>query len=300
MKNIQLKIDPDFFKEEVRNDYRISTEMKQIWAVELDLLKQLDDFCQKHDLTYYLSGGSLLGAVRHKGYIPWDDDVDVMMYRKDFDKLCQLADFQEPYFFQTNETDPGSMRGHAQLRNSETTAILESERRYKYPFNQGIFIDIFPLDNVPDDLDERKEFVAKTKHLKYRAFQYYRYCLGKPNEKLSSLRKAVLYTHFFFLKLKYGKQNPYYEQFAREMVKYNGQKTKEVMMVTLSTDKCCWPREEIDEPMRVPFEMLNLPISKDYDKLLTEQYGAWQVPVKASTLHRGVFFDPDKSYREYL
>lgn len=300
MKNIQLKIDPDFFKEEVRNDYRVSTEMKQIWAVELDLLKQFDDFCQKHNLTYYLSGGSLLGAVRHKGYIPWDDDVDVMMHRADFDKLCKLADFQEPYFFQTNETDPGSMRGHAQLRNSETTAILESERRYKYPFNQGIFIDIFPLDNVPDDLEERKEFVAETKHLRYRAFQYYRYCLGKPNEKLSPLRKAVLYTRFFFLKLKYGKRNPYYEQFDREMVKYNGQKTKDVMMVTLSTDKCCWPREEISEPMRVPFEMLSLPISKDYDKLLTEQYGDWQVPVKASTIHLGVFFDPDKSYREYL
>lgn len=298
--DIQLKIDPDFFKEEVRNDYTISPKMKKIWAVELDLLKQLDDFCQEHGLTYYLSGGSLLGAVRHQGYIPWDDDVDVMMHRKDFDKLCQLADFQEPYFFQTEDTDPGSMRGHAQLRNSQTTAILESERPFKYPFNQGIFIDIFPLDNVPDDLEERQKFVADTKHLKHRARQYYRYVYKLPSGQLSGLRKAVLYTHFFFLKQKYGKRNPYYEKFAREMVKYNGQETKEVMMVTLGTDKCCWPREEIGESERVPFEMLNLPIAKDYDKVLTKQYGDWKIPVKAPTMHNGVLFDPDKSYKEYL
>lgn len=301
MKNLQLKISADFFKEEVRNDYKISKEMKQIWAVELDLLNELDRVCRANNLPYYLSGGSLLGAVRHQGYIPWDDDVDVMMHREDFDRLCQLADqFDQPYFFQTNETDPGSMRGHAQLRNSDTTAILESERQFRYPFNQGIFIDIFPLDNVPDDPEERASFLADIKHTKYRAKQYYRYCLGRPNPKLTAARRAVLYLHFFFLKLRFRQRNPYYEKFERDMVKYNETETKNVAMVTLSTESCCWPRTQISQPIRVPFEMLSLPIAKDYDALLTKQYGDWHVMVKADNMHRGVLFDPNKSYKEYL
>ena len=128
MDNIKLKLADDFFKEEVRNDYTVSPKMKKIWAVELDLLDQLDRVCQKYDIPWYLSGGSLLGAVRHHGYIPWDDDIDLMMYRKDFDRLCEVAEdeFAEPYFFQTEETDPGAMRGHAQLRNSSTCLLYTS------------------------------------------------------------------------------------------------------------------------------------------------------------------------------
>lgn len=79
MDNIKLKLSDDFFKEEVRNDYTVTPEMKKIWAVELDLLDQLDQVCQKYGIPWYLSGGSLLGAVRHHGYIPWDDDIDLMM-----------------------------------------------------------------------------------------------------------------------------------------------------------------------------------------------------------------------------
>lgn len=302
MDNIKLKLSDDFFKEEVRNDYTVSPEMKRIWAVELDLLDQLDRVCQKYDIPWYLSGGSLLGAVRHKGYIPWDDDIDLMMYRKDFDRLCEVAkdEFAEPYFFQTEETDPGAMRGHAQLRNSMTTAILKSEQNFHYQFNQGIFIDIFPLDNVPDDPEERQAFVKNVNQLKHRARQFYNYCNGYPNKNLSGLKKFLLYSKFFFEKKKSGGRNIYYDRFAKEITKYDDQDTQEVMMVMLETEKCCWKREYVANPVRVPFEMLSLPIPKDYDPLLTKQYGKWNVFVRGGSIHGSVIFDPDKSYKEYL
>ena len=156
MTNLNLKFPEHFFEPEVRDGYEVSCEMKYIWAVELDLLNQLLTVCQKYNIKLYAAGGTMLGAVRHKGMIPWDDDIDMMMFRSDYDRLCEIAseEFKEPYFFQTNETDPGSYRGHAQLRNSKTTGILKHELDQKREINQGIFIDIFPLDNVPDDENE--------------------------------------------------------------------------------------------------------------------------------------------------
>lgn len=97
-----------FFDEEQICDFFVDKKRKKIWAIELDLLIQFDKICKKHGLIYFLIGGTLLGAVRHHGFIPWDDDLDVAMPRKDYDLLMQLKDeFSEPYFLQTPYTDEG-------------------------------------------------------------------------------------------------------------------------------------------------------------------------------------------------
>ena len=147
MVDLNIKLPDDFLEEEIRCGYTVTRKMKKVWAVELDLLNELLRVCNKYNIKIFASGGTMLGAVRHKGFIPWDDDIDMGMLRKDYDKLCKIAnkEFQYPYFFQTNYTDPGTLRGHAQLRNSNTTSFLQNEGS-EYSFNQGIFIDIFPMD----------------------------------------------------------------------------------------------------------------------------------------------------------
>ena len=137
MVSLNIKLPENFLDEEIRDDYVVSSQMKQVWAVELDLLNKILEVCKKYNIKIIASGGTLLGAVRHKGFIPWDDDIDLMMMRDQYDKLCDVAEkeFTYPYFFQTEYTDPGSMRGHAQLRNSQTTGILNVERG-KCKFNR--------------------------------------------------------------------------------------------------------------------------------------------------------------------
>lgn len=139
-----------FLKEEVRCGYRVSEKMKKVWAVELDLLEKFTSVCEKYNLRYFADAGTLIGAVRHQGFIPWDDDVDVVMPREDYDRLFEIAEkeFSYPYFFQTSLTENGFFRTHAQLRNSLTTGFIPYDR--DKDINKGIFLDIFVLDGVAD------------------------------------------------------------------------------------------------------------------------------------------------------
>lgn len=92
----------DFLKEENRDGYIVSPLMKKVWSVELDLLSELDRVCKKYDIKYYAAFGTLLGAVRNKGFIPWDDDIDVCMLRDDYARLKEVAkdEFSGKYYYQ--------------------------------------------------------------------------------------------------------------------------------------------------------------------------------------------------------
>jgi lipopolysaccharide cholinephosphotransferase len=135
-----------FLKEEERDEFLVTEKQKKVWAVELDMLLKFDSICKKHGLTYFLMFGSLLGAIRHQGFIPWDDDVDVGMPRKDYDKLLTLTDeFEMPYFLQTPYTDEGYYYSYAKIRNSNTSGITQQFRFQE--INWGLMLDVYPIDN---------------------------------------------------------------------------------------------------------------------------------------------------------
>lgn len=116
---------------------------------ELELLAELKRLCQKHGLTYFLTAGTLLGAVRHKGFIPWDDDIDVAMPRRDFDRLAELCreELDGRYFYQDRHTDPSYPLYFAKLRKHGTE--VHEPWLERIPMHKGIYIDIFPLDICP-------------------------------------------------------------------------------------------------------------------------------------------------------
>ena len=142
--------------EETRDGYTISADMKKVWAVEMKLLKKLLDVCNRHHLRIWAEGGTLLGTIRHHGFIPWDDDIDMAMLRDDYDKLQAIAreEFQAPFFFQSGYTDQFAW-GFSKLRMDGTAAILPSDIYQQH--HLGIFIDIFCYDAVPDDKNEIKK-----------------------------------------------------------------------------------------------------------------------------------------------
>jgi lipopolysaccharide cholinephosphotransferase len=91
--------------------------LKKVQQTEMEILRDFIKVCDENNLTWFGDAGSGIGAIRHKGFIPWDDDIDMMMFRDDYEKLCKVAqeEFEYPYFFQTEYTDVGSLRGHTQL-----------------------------------------------------------------------------------------------------------------------------------------------------------------------------------------
>ena len=282
-------------QEEVRDGFHVSAQMKKVWQVETDLLAVFTEVCRMENLRFWVDGGSLLGTIRHHGFIPWDDDVDVCMPRADYDRLVANGDrlFTHPYFLQTAYSDKDYFHGHAQLRNSLTAAIRPSDAFQ--PFNQGIFVDIFVLDEAPDDEAERKELARCCRKTQ-------RFLKAKNTHIIASGRLGLI-----FRKMK-----------CRREVKKRGWQTiyreMEDRLRGVDPDKCgCWaelafsgddimfPKQIFDHTLWMPFENISVPVPAGYDLFLRTQFGDdYMTPRQAPSYHGQLIFDTEKSYLQIL
>jgi lipopolysaccharide cholinephosphotransferase len=124
-------------------------QFRRMQLTELDMLVEFDRVCRKNDINYVLFGGSLLGAVRHQGYIPWDDDADIGMLREDYDRFKEHLNELDPSicFFQDHDTDPEYRWGYGKLRRTGTKYIRVGQEHLRC--KTGIFVDVFPMDDIP-------------------------------------------------------------------------------------------------------------------------------------------------------
>ena len=308
---IKIELPDGFLNEEIRCDYTVSSQMKEVWAVELDLVKEFQRVCQKNNLRYYADGGTLLGTIRHQGFIPWDDDIDITMFRGDYEKLCEIApkEFQFPYFFQNEYTDPGSFKRAARLRNSLTTGITKKERqRIRKKFNQGIFIDIFPLDAVPDDPVLFKKQLRNIKMNFIMAGTMAFFGAGYIPSDIPFVDRMrqkgyKLDSGFLNNKMYYKQYIKYFRKFEEECNKYNDDNTYKVsklISIPLKS-KRIWYREDFSSVQPGQFEFLEIPMPVGYQRILTTFYGSdWRTPKIAASTHVECTFDTHKPYTQYL
>lgn len=283
-----------FFEEETRSGFLVTKERKKLWAIQLDLLLKFDEVCQKNGFQYQLTGGSLLGAIRHKGFIPWDDDIDVLMPREDYQKLLAIGAgaFAAPYFLQAPGTDHGYFYAHTKLRNSRTAEVI---RTFQYEkFNQGISIDIFPLDHAKkDDLQERYD---KIKNLILENSTNMR--RSNPNPTDADLRRMKMYP--------YRDPMEVWKELDAAARKYEHEDTGYWNMAVCTiykADELFFQEEWVNTTIPWEFELFKFPIPKEYDKMLATQYGDYmQLPPveKRGAWHTGAITDPDVPYTKYL
>lgn len=141
-------------------------DIKKLKEIELEIFRQFIEICNENSLRYFVVGGTALGAVRHKGFIPWDDDIDVALPRGDYEKFLSIAQSSLPgnMFLQTYITDKNYPNPFAKLRRSDTAFIEKSTSKIK--MNHGVYIDIFPLDGYSRPGIKGKLFRLKEKILK--------------------------------------------------------------------------------------------------------------------------------------
>lgn len=132
-------------------------ELHCLQEAEIELLQEVDRICRKHGIHYNMVGGTMLGAIRHGGYIPWDDDADIGFLRKEYEKfreVCRTELDADKFYFQELRDTEGYRWGYGKLRKKGTRFIRLGQEFM--PYEQGIFIDLFPMDNVPDNKIWRK------------------------------------------------------------------------------------------------------------------------------------------------
>lgn len=125
-------------------------ELRRMQLIQLDMLGEFDRICTKYDIKYIIDSGTLLGAVRHKGFIPWDDDIDVSMLRSEYEKFCKVCQNEidsTKYFFQNHDTDSEYRWGYGKILRKDTVFVRLGQEHMK--MQRGVFMDIFPMDGMP-------------------------------------------------------------------------------------------------------------------------------------------------------
>ena len=281
-----LMIPQDWYKTEIREAHIITSEMKRVWAYELDMLYQVQKICDKYNIKWFVDGGTLLGAVRHKGFIPWDDDIDIFMPREDYDRFIQIAKFElfAPYYIQ-DEYDELAWNSHTKIRYDGTTAILDKDAEYRFDFHQGIFIDIFPFDNVPNDVTDCSIFINKLHLIRQEII------IARTRWWMYERDNKKLHNHCIELRDQYEELRRLYNNDDSCLCGAN-------LGLPFSNNDIRKLKSEYNEFVIEKFEMLFVRVPIGYDSILTRLYGDYEKPIKGSSHHGNIIFDPFFSYKQ--
>lgn len=271
--------------------------MNKLQEKEFQILKAVIEICDKLDLKYYLVCGSALGAAKYQGFIPWDDDIDIGLFREDYEKFCMNAQKMLPeyYFLQNNKTDKYFPALYSKVRDSRTTYIEKGVSDLK--IHHGVYIDVFPLDGYPDDKKEIWKLELKKEFLKYCLF-----CVFDKNPDITWKAKALrvvgrgLGLH--------KRTNQIVGRIDRLITQYPTHNS------TLICNHGNWQgrleyasKEQYGEGYDTEFEGIRVRIPEKYDEYLTQKYGDWRAELaeeKKKGHHAYLVCDLNHSYMEYV
>lgn len=292
----------DYFNAEERCGFQVDVTMKTVWAAELEVLCEIALVCEKYDIPWYMAYGSLLGTVRHEGFIPWDDDIDICLFREDYQRLLEVLPKELPsgYVIRSPLLETGYPAYHTCVANSDSISIEPEhlKRFHGCPFVVGV--DIFPIDELPQD----EELIAQKK----RAFQLLRKAAQivkeEPDIKMLKLISDELEKDFGVQLFSGEVYLPKNEDEANEMLSCFWRLANEVAVnpkeVEMSGKICVflsfvkkgsfYEKEWFREMGELPFEGFGVPVPGEYDKVLKAIYGDYHVMRRARAAHDYPFY----------
>ena len=288
----------------------LNEDLSKLWAVELNLLEKLKEICKKYELTYFASDGTLLGAVRHKGFIPWDDDMDFFLLWPDYQKLMEVAprECQYPFFFQCIYTEQDAMANASRLRRCDTTGFTKWEHEnVGSGYNRGVFIDVFPLFYVPDSEEERANQKETVMHL-WRCIHGHDALIRRGEGKAVNEQYESFIPEYLELCRSMGiskAEEPDIVWLKEEYLKACAWGLREAKEVGVTSIRChaphmMWNAEWFDHSVELPFESTAVNCPAQYEKILEREYGDWRTPVRGSADHEMFVVDTETPWEQFM
>ena len=312
----------NLYSDEMRNGFLVTSHRKKLWNVQIDLIKEVARICEKHNLKYFAAYGTLLGAARHGGFIPWDDDVDLFMLRPDYEKFKQIAaeEIKYPYYLDAywnyryeddenpvpeesnlpliKSNDPQKFGNQwplvsiLKLRDSRTFMIEFPQRSN---INQGIWIDIFPLDPGSPFSDERKQIIFNLEcDLTFATLAPHiiRNLLKENSNQISNkeiLQKFLLLTH---------RERALTVEDTLSKNFFESEYLSDIGTFVKMQTAPHYKTKNFKNPIYLPFEKIEIPAPSNYDEVLKTDYGDWH-KMLYKTGHTSLF-SADISYKDFF
>lgn len=270
-----MYFDPSFFEAETRDGFYIKSMMKKVWAEQLEVLHQLDLICRRHGIPYFAEGGTLLGAIRHKGFIPWDDDIDIIMLRKDFNRFKHYAQDELPteYIFSGRQAvnDESRIVRISNCINISTDPDFLA-KHHGCPYVVGL--DLFVLDSLPGEDTEEEEIMLKLIAFAEGLALKWKTDTISEEEKENSLHSLESCCAVTIDRNK-DIQDELFRLADRISAMYYDVETKDVAVIPnlLVMKEARQLREWFSYSIDIPFENTVIPVSPNYHEILTLYYG---------------------------
>ena len=274
----QMKeISMDFFRDEVRNGFFIPTAVKQAWAAQLQVLDVIETICRKHDITYFADWGTILGTVRHGGYVPWDDDMDICMKREDYTRFKEAAKTELPKDFRIHDYEHQEDHWLFLSRVANSVHInFEPEHMkqfHNFPYIAGI--DIFVLDYLYKDEQQEKQRCEEVKHIIAVADSIIAGEIAQPVKEANLIQLEEKYHKTFNRKLDNRHIGIELYRLAEEQMarvpKEESDRMAQIFPWGLLGNRG-QDREYYEKFVRLPFENTTMPVPADYHRILSGKY----------------------------
>lgn len=274
----QMKeISMDFFRDEVRNGFFIPTAVKQAWAAQLQVLDVIETICRKHDITYFADWGTILGTVRHGGYVPWDDDMDICMKREDYTRFKEAAKTELPKDFRIHDYEHQKDHWLFLSRVANSVHInFEPEHMkqfHNFPYIAGI--DIFVLDYLYKDEQQEKQRCEEVKHIIAVADSIIVGEIAQPVKEANLIQLEEKYHKTFNRKLDNRHMGIELYRLAEEQMarvpKEESDRMAQIFPWGLLGNRG-QDREYYEKFVRLPFENTTMPVPADYHRILSGKY----------------------------
>lgn len=246
-------------------------DLRQLQLIQLEMLLEVDRICKKRNIKYCIIAGTTLGAVRHKGYIPWDDDADVAMLRAEYERFCEacVEDLDSTRFYlQTHSNTPGYRWGYGKIRRIGTEFVRKGQEHMPYP--TGVFIDIFPLDNVPDNLLIRRIHNLACTVIRKMLWS----AVGAKSDRSAIMRGVYRVVSLVPRDFVFRLHNGLMRICNRKPTKM----VRKLMFPTPNNGHYGYYRKWYVDLADIEFEGHLFPAARDYDEYLTFKFGNYMVP----------------------